>query len=210
MKTSFKDNNSTELIILFDGWGMDEKPYQVIKSHCDILFVHDYCDLDFYFDSSSYQKIYLITFSAGVFMAGFLKDKLPKFDYKVAINGVLNPFNELSGIPQSSFHEMECLTLENAMEFRKKLILDEAHLSTFNACQPHRTLQNSLDELSALKKCFINPIELEYDKIIIGENDLIIPAQNQLVAWNNHPNINLISGGHFLFYNFESFDELIG
>ena len=81
MQTIFQNNGSDELIILFNGWGMDEKPYQLVKNSRDILFVSDYTTLDFSpsIDFSEYKKLILITFSAGVFMAAFLQDKLPKF-----------------------------------------------------------------------------------------------------------------------------------
>jgi biotin synthesis protein BioG len=209
MQTFLKNNNSDELILFFDGWGMDERPYRMMKSKRDILFVNDYSDLNFEFDFSKYKKIFLLTFSAGVFMAAYLKDKLPNFDMKIAVNGVLKPLDEKLGIPQSSFEQMESITLENAMDFRKKLIVDETQLDKFNRNQPFRDLKSSLDELSALKKYFKTDVDFEFDKVFIGMDDKIIPIENQKRAWALNKNCNIISGGHFLFYNFENFDEII-
>ncbi len=78
MQTFFQDNNSDELILLFNGWGMDEKPFLPLTSSRDILFVSDYSNFDFSpnIDFSDYKKIFLITFSAGTFMTAFLKDNL--------------------------------------------------------------------------------------------------------------------------------------
>lgn len=209
MKTYFQNNNSDEIIVLLDGWGMDERPYKPLASNQDILFVHDYRDLELDFDFSKYKKKILITFSAGVFIAGFIKHKLPNFDLKIAINGVLNPFDETIGIPIEIFSKMENITFENAMEFRKDLISDESHLLKFNRFQPNRDLKSSQEELKALKEYFKTFVDYEFDKIIIGKDDKIIPYENQLIAWKNHNNIKTIQAGHFLVYSFNAFDEII-
>lgn len=213
MQTFFEDNNKDELIILFCGWGMDEKAFSPLKRNYDVLFVFDYGDLEFdiNMDFSKYKKNILITFSAGVFMAAYLQDKLPKFDLKIAVNGTLKLFDENVGLPQSSCKMMEEINEKNYLELRKKLIYDKNHLAIFNKNQPARTLPSSLTELSSLKKYCAQTKELQfnYDKIIIGENDEIIPYANQLRTWENHKTKQIIQGGHFLFYYFESLDEII-
>lgn len=213
MQTFFENNNKDELIILFCGWGMDEKAFSPLKRNHDVLFVFDYGNLkfDINVDFSKYKKIILITFSAGVFMAAYLQDKLPKCDVKIAINGSLNLFDTNSGLPESSCKMMEEVSEKNYMELRKKLICDKNNLAIFNKNQPHRTIESSLQELSALKKYYNESKDLkcDYDKIFIGEHDTIIPYKNQLNAWKNHKNLYSINGGHFLFYNFTDFDEII-
>lgn len=209
MQTNLQNNDSDEIIVLLDGWGMDETPYTPLKSTKDILFVNDYSELEFDFDFSKYKRKILITFSAGVFMAGYLKDRLPKFDLTIAINGVLNPFDKTIGLPEEMFSRMENITFENALEFRRYLISDKSHLEKFNRFQPHRDLKSSQNELAALKKYFQNKVDYGFDKIIIGKDDKIIPYENQLIAWKKHNNIRTMEAGHFLIYNFNSFDEII-
>lgn len=213
MQTFFEDNHKDELIMLFCGWGMDEKAFSPLKRNYDVLFVFDYSDLDFDFnvDFSKYKKTILIAFSAGVFMAAFLQDKLLKFDLKIAINGTLKIFDTNLGLPQNSYTMMANISEKNYLELRKKLIYGKKHLAIFNKNQPARTIQSSLKELSALKKYYSNAKELKfhYDKVIIGQNDEIIPYSNQFRAWMNHKNKRVMQGGHFLFYYFSSFDEII-
>lgn len=211
MQTYFRDNQSEELILLFSGWGMDEKPYGPIKSSRDILFVYDYTVLDssLGFDFSKYKKIILMSFSAGVFMASYLQDILPDLDLKIAVNGTLKMLDDKLGIPEVNFLEMGSITLQNALEFRKKLVDKKKHYDLFNKYQPSRDLKSSLDERSALKKYYEKSINFDYDKIIISDNDQIIPADNQLRAWGNHTNIKTINSGHFIFYEFADFDEII-
>lgn len=213
MKTFFQDNQSDELILLFNGWGMDEKPFAPLKSCCDILFVHDYTNLffDFEFDFLKYKKITLLCFSAGVYMAGALKNILPECDLKIAINGTLATFNHNKGMPKEICEELENISMDNVFEFRNKLIEDEKHLELFNKYQPARDLENSISEFYALKKHFsdFGEIEFAYDKVIISEDDKIMPCQNQLRAWGDHKNTCQLSGGHFLFYKFSDIDEII-
>lgn len=211
MQTFFQDNKSNELILFFNGWGMDEKPFYPIKNNRDILFISNYSDLSINLDLdfSKYKKLILIAFSAGVFMAAYLKELLPIFDLKIAINGTLNQLDKQEGVPQEIFSEIENINLENVLEIRKKFINKEEHYNLFNQHQPYRDLQSALDELSMLKKCFAEQKYFDYDKVIIGKDDKIFPFENQLRFWNNHKNICNVEDGHFLFYNFNDFEEII-
>lgn len=211
MQTFFQDNKSDELILFFNGWAMDEKPFNPIKSSHDILFVSDYSnsDLNFDFDFCRYKKVTLLAFSAGVFMASYLQEILPPLDFKIAVNGTLNMLDEKLGIPQDMFSEMENLSAENVLEFREKITDKKNHFNLFNKYQPYRSLESSMDELFALKKYFTKPKSFNYDKVIVAKNDVILPTENQLRAWKNHQSVHKAAGGHFLFYNFNDFDELI-
>ena len=208
MQTYFQNNNSDELIVILNGWGMDEKPFNLLKCDCYILFLSNYTNLDFSFDFSSYKKKILIAFSAGVLMSTNLKETFNEFDLKIAVNGTLCPFDTKHGTPENILLEMENITQETALEFRKKLINDINHLELFNKNQPNRDLQSSLYELSALKK-YAAKSDFVFDKVIIGQDDEIIPFKNQKNAWKNHKNTRIIKGGHFLFYKFANFIEII-
>lgn len=210
MQTYLRKNNSDELILLLNGWGMDEKPYEPIKSSCDVLFVSDYTDLTFEFDFSGYKKIILMTFSAGALMAGYLQEILPKFDLKIALSGNFFLFSPNSGVPDDMLCEMKNVSLENALEFRRKLVDKDGEYHLFNKYQPHRTLESSLLELELLQKYSQEKLNsFDFDKVIIGKQDKFLPYENQLNAWNNHKNLSAIDGGHFLFYKFDSFDDII-
>lgn len=211
MKTFFRDNQSTELILFFNGWSTDERPFNPIKSSRDVLFVSDYSDLnlDFGIDLNKYRKKILIAFSAGVFMAAYLKNVLPDFDLKIAINGTFHMFDDEKGIPKDVLAEMEGITMENVLEVRKKFINKKEHYNKFNENLPNRDLESCMNELVMLKKYFREMAFLNYDKVIIGQNDMIVPYENQIRAWADNKNKVKIADGHFLFYNFNNFDELI-
>lgn len=216
MQTYFQDNKSKKLILFFNGWGMDERPLQILKSSYDILHVFDYNNLDFDvdIDFSTYDEIVLIAFSAGVFMSAFVQDKLPKFDLKIAVNGALKLFDNELGVNEETIAMMKSVTLENALDLRAKFIKNQTQLTLFNANQPLRTLESSLNEISALEKFYQQGCKnFTFDKVIISNDDEIISSKNQLSAWDVNKNSKIqakfVEGGHFIFYNFESFDDII-
>jgi len=204
---------------------MDEKPFYPLKSSADILFFYDYSDLNIYNSTDSsqltvhqlhelfrkYNSISLIAFSYGVFMAAFLKDILPNCDLKIAVNGTLKPVDEEFGIPEKIFKlTLENMTANTAYKFREKLFDNADHLFTFNENLPVRDLESSLTELAALKQYFFENrnVDFEYDKVLIGACDKVIPVKNQKNYWQSHKNQSIIKGGHFLFYNFDNFGEI--
>ncbi len=204
------DNKSDKLIVFLNGWGMDERPFSPLKSSSDVLFLSDYSDLSIDFDFSQYKNITLIAFSCGVFMASYLKEVLPKFDFKIAINGTIRLFDETYGISKEISKVFENISIENCLEFRKtKLLKTKAELQTFNKYQPHRSLESSRLEFEKLKEysCKNTNPEYDYDKIISSKKDKIIPFKMQNEFWKNK--VKPIEAAHFPFYNFKSFEEII-
>lgn len=214
MKTYFQDNGSDEIIVLFNGWGMDERPYiPLLCKNYDFLFVHDYSDLAFKHNVNfkKYIKRYLVCFSAGVFMSSLVQDSLPEFSLKIAINGILDLFNKETGVCRVALEEMKNLSLENVIPFREKIIPNEIHREMFVSNQPNRDLESSLNELYAIISHYPKRTNKKwgFDKVLIGKQDITIPVENQIKSWENHESIHFLDGGHFPFYNFKSFNEII-
>lgn len=210
MDLFFQDNQSDQLILVLNGWGMDERPFlPILPTDKDILVLSNYNNLDFDFDFTKYEKKYLICFSAGVMMAGILKEKLPEFKKSVAVCGSFHIFENQKGLPAEIYEEISNLTMDNALGFREKLICEKSQLELFNENQPHRSLESSLNEFENLQIFAKATAHFEFDSIIIGENDKILPLENQLRAWGENKNTRVVKGGHFLFYNFKSIDDLL-
>lgn len=213
MNSYLLKNNSKSLIVVFCGWGMDEKPFLPVKASSDILYLYDYSDLSINFDFSKYDDIKLIAFSYGVYVSALVQKQLPQFSYKTAVNGTLTALGDY-GVPEKVF----CLTLENmtmgtAVKFRERLFIENRHLELFNENLPEREIENSLYELAMLKKYFYeqNTLNYSFDKIYISSKDKIIPTKNQKNYWislKKHPVVNIIEAGHFPFYYFKSIEEL--
>lgn len=98
--------NNDKLIIFFAGWSFDEQPFKFLAcDNYDVLIMYDYTSLDCEIeDFSQYGEINLIAWSMGVFAAYLLKDNLPKFNKKIAINGTPLPVDDKYGIRQNRFY----------------------------------------------------------------------------------------------------------
>lgn len=201
-----KNNDSGHLILFLLGWGMDERPMMPLAGRSNILFLYNYTDLDFDFDFSAWPQIDLAAFSCGVFMAQFLKNRLPAVRRAVAVNGTLELFDEKKGLSAAMVDIFKGISEDNYMDFRKEYLLETPHeLELFSQNQPLRTIEDSLAELEKLKEFdeTLPKTGFHFDRALVGENDCILPPANQKRAWRGYP-YEMIKGSHFGFYHFKS------
>jgi hypothetical protein len=94
-------------------------------------------------------------------MAGVLKDIFHEIDRSVAINGTFKLFDNKFGLDDEIVRTFEEISLKNYMDFRKKYLLQsQEELEIFNSNQPHRTIEDSIRELDALKAYYQNSSEV--------------------------------------------------
>lgn len=193
-------NNNNKLIVFFNGWGMDESVVEHLNpTDFDIIMFYDYNTLDIDTEIiSHYKEKHLIAWSMGVMTA-----TLFNIDYKskTAINGTLKPIDNKFGIPTKIYD----LTLKNfspdgAKKFIQNMFSEPRELTCIK-----REFENQKQELEALKNYQANT-DFKYDRIIISDNDKIIPTKNQCVYWNLEPNVR---SGHCPFYLFKNWEELL-
>jgi len=203
--------NNKKLIVFFAGWSFDYKPFECLECNdYDVLIFYDYNTLELPNIDYNYEEKILITWSMGVFIAYLLKDKLPQFDKKIAVNGTPYPVHNEFGIPQKTFD----LTLKYAEtglqgKFYQNVFTNDEFLAKYNKNPIDRSIENRVSELIALDKLIKEtPIKYDkfYDKAIVGTSDKIIPTKNQLTFWNNIAEI--VDCGHFPFYNYKSWAEI--
>lgn len=206
-----EQGKNSDLTVFLMGWGMDERLILPLCKGQNVLCLYDYQDLDFHFDFTPYKNCKLIAYSAGVFMAKVLKDKLPDFSQSVAVNGVQDLFSLTKGMDIKSMAAFGSITLDNYIDFRRNFLVDsDAELAKFNANAPLRTIESSNAELKKLVQFSIRykfKKQFDFDKIFISENDKTIPTSNQKKAWAGK-DFTLIKGNHFPFYNFETLNGL--
>lgn len=212
MRTYFRDNNSNNLLIFLLGWGLDEKPFKSLDfGDFDILFVYDYSSLELEFDFSKYEKRVLLSFSYGVFMASVIKDKLPKFDFKMAVNGTLKPIDREFGISPKVFDlTLSSVSDESMKKFYSRMFDGDFDAEYFRKNLPDRDSNGCKTELSQIQKYIEEASDnyFNFDKVIVSTGDKIIPAKNQLNFWKN-VELREVNAGHFLFYKFKDFNEII-
>ena len=209
-----KQNNS-KLIIFFTGWSFDENPFKLLVcENFDVLIVCDYSTIDENIEKfTSYKEINLIAWSMGVFVAYLLKDKLPKFNKKIAINGTPLPVNDEFGIPVKPF----LLTLRHARtglegKFYQNIFDTKEEFEKYSTMSVNRSIENRETELKSLydkiRSAEINYSRF-YDKALISSRDKIIPTKNQINFWQNNAEIEMLESGHFPYYNFKSWNEIL-
>lgn len=205
--------NNNKLIIFFTGWSFDYKPFEFLNCEdFDVLIIYDYNDLELP-QIPEYKEYFLISWSMGVYTSYLLKDKLPKFTKKIAINGTPFPVNDEYGIPLKPF----ILTLRHAKtglerKFYQNIFNSEDEYTQYTKTQVERTIENRVSELNTLYSK-IKSTEISYqnyfDTAIISNNDKIIPTKNQINFWEGKAEIKTVESGHFLYYNFTSWNEIL-
>lgn len=217
MKIFLKNNNSENLILFFCGWGMDETPFSILKSTCDILYVYDYKTPDFPdFNFSKYKSVKLIAFSYGVYASAIAKlpDSL-HLESSIAINGTLIPVDDKYGVPTKQFELTEKMDSQTVVKFRERLFGGEKAKEDFEIFEknlPNRSALSCTEELIGMKHyvpLFPVPQKI-FDKIYISKFDRCVPTRNQYNFWQGLKQLNIIEldTGHFPFYNYTSLEEL--
>ena len=195
-------NQNNKVIVFFNGWGMDESVvYHLDFSDYDVLMFYDYNNLDTNFDFNSldkYKNKSLIAWSMGVMVATLFNQK---YTSATAINGTLKPIDNKFGIPQKIYD----LTIKGFNEKGAQRFIKSMFNENIKLPQISRDIENQKSELSALKKYTANS-NFKYNRIILSDNDKIIPTKNQIAFWGIEPNI---SSGHCPFMLFKKWEELL-
>lgn len=203
---------------------------------------------------SKYPKINLVAFGAGVWAASILFDNylrhlspqnrfrslrlLKKIEKSVAINGTLCPVSNIWGIPQRLFNstlkELEAEvasgketinTSKCINKYTKRVCGSSDVYKKYITTGSKRGLEDLKNELSALRDNYIFSNAIFWNKIIIGDNDITIPAKNQDRFWSeyelgidknnrmtfNASNFTIIhtEDAHFPFFNWEKWDDIL-
>ena len=213
MRYFYQDNHSKDLIVFFSGWGCDENQFINLHDKKDVIILYDYQDLALDFDFSCYENIYVIAYSAGVFVATIFKDKIPNVRKTVAVCGNPYLFDETLGISEENIQVFKGITLDNYLEFRRKyMVFSDEEYKRYNELQSLRTIESCADELAALQKMYqekkgdIKPV---FDKAIVAENDLIFNLQAQQEFYKDKL-IAIPNAKHHIFFKFKSFEEIVG
>ncbi|MBQ9245664.1 DUF452 family protein [bacterium] len=199
--------NNNELIVFFNGWGMDDNIVRNLDcSDYDILTFCDYRTFEpLDFDFSSYEKKYLIGWSMGVYVCNFFYEKFNSFDKFIAINGTQKPIDDNYGIPIAAYN----LTVENfndltCSKFFKKIspVVDLKGYCT----RPKEELKQELISIRDLK------IQnyFKFNKAILSTKDRIFPYKNMYKYWEeqNTPIVE-IQSAHYIFDKYKNWSELL-
>ncbi len=206
-----------KLMLFCNGWGMDEYPLLPLQSHeWNVLMFYDYVDLvpDHNLRElfKSYEETVLVAWSMGVWAGQQLFSPFQK-DLKaaLAVNGTLCPIDDQFGIPVNVVQAtLAGFDKKQRTKFYHRMCRDRTLYRTFLDYQPARGVDNQKTELAHLLKTVACDEQTEpiYTYALVADHDYIIPTANQLNFWPEKI-VRRVSGYHFLFYAYQSWDEIV-
>jgi hypothetical protein len=196
-----KNENSKQLLLLFNGWGFDWKMFRDtnIPRH-DIVSVCDYTDIEpeqFEF-TKLYPEVTVAAWSYGICVADFYADCIFNVKKAIAINGSTTPVDDNKGIPVKIF--LATMQSFNAVTREKFYLRIAGGLSAYKQIAdklPGRDAGNQLAELKSLYNLSLKTKEngLKWDVAIISTQDKIFPLANMKNAWGDKAVI--VEGEHY-------------
>ena len=213
--------NNKNLIVFFAGWSFDYNPFCNHPEYGDndLLMIYDYNNMDIPDELktlNNYESKILAAWSMGVFTAYLNRVLFEDFNKKIAVNGTITPVDDKFGIPVKIFE----LTLKHAAsglggKFYKNVFQTLKEYEEYLKNPVQRSIENRVEELKNLYDLIRQqPADFDgekfYDCAVVCQNDKIIPSANQSASHNKN-NVPVISldCGHFPFYNFSKWDEII-
>ncbi len=213
-------NKAENLIIFFNGWGLDEQPFIPLTSSLfDVLMFYDYQTALIPPQARAmlqpYKSFTLIGFSMGVWMSQKVMEQLPDTPvFSLAINGTLNPIHDRYGIPPAIYDQQcESFSEAAARQFYEDLVATPSERERFLAHLPRRGWQDQQAELIRLRELVqqdpLDRLSGQFDAAYISTQDKIISARNQMRFWKNQSTVHMLESGHFPFYRWPSWEALL-
>lgn len=189
------------LLVFFAGWGADETPFKDYQpADSDYMLCYDYRTLEF--DASllkEYREINVIGWSMGVWAATQVMGKLQETDTalviknSIAINGTPYPIDDTYGIPTAIYHgTLEGLTGPSLHKFLRRMCFNGEAFKEFLNITPRRPLEELKEELAEIERMYLSlpATSFYWQQAVVGNNDRIIPPDNQLNAWRKEAEIS--------------------
>ncbi len=206
------------LLWFWTGWGMDERPFQDLSSQdYDVWVCFDYRSLD-YAPSvwEDYQEVIVLAWSLGVGAALQAFDRLKQVSAWVFVNGTGAFRHPRWGIPPRIFDRtlaaLKDQRAQTLYAFYQNMFFGEADgdLARFLSHRPQRNLKEIVEELEMAADLLVTPRLTNKVVALVGQKDRIIPARNQQAFWQEMGlKCHLYPWGHFPFYRFSTFEELL-
>lgn len=181
-------------ILLFAGWGMDEKPFAGLGAEgYETIILWDYEDpavpeaLDKRL--AAFDEIAVIAWSFGVpaatrFIAGH--PELP-VTARIAVNGTMHPVDDHTGIPEAIFNgTLDRLDERSLSKFYLRMCGSGESFRDFASHMPGRSIDGLKAELRRIRDDSSPVIKDLWDCAIVSDGDRIIPPDNQLHAWRDN------------------------
>lgn len=198
---------SKKCLLFLAGWGMDPTPFADLPSPGnDVLLCYDYRDMRLGSLPellAAYDEVHLIAWSMGVWVgARLFEGQAERFASSTAINGTLYPIDDRRGLDEKGYRRMLNNFSETGLvKFYGEMFSDQLELHRFCRVRPQRTTKDIHQELALLHEAYqgLSPAPDIYQRKIVGGQDRIFSARNQVRAWGRD-GCETMRIPHFPFY----------
>lgn len=166
-----------------------------------------------YFDFLDYTKVSVIAYSYGVWALNYVYNQnlLPKIESSCALCGTFCPIDNEYGVNEKIYDLMaRSLNSDTIEKFEQKMALGAT--SPLKIKSANRKIENLSDELLNIKvvsKRTWFKKNFEFDKVVLAKKDRIFPYSSQANFWAAHKHKVELECGHFPFFEFKDFDEIL-
>lgn len=173
------------LIIIFAGWGMDERPFAGLsRPGYDIMAVWDYRTLDF--DPAwihGYEEVCVLAWSMGVQAAQMCHPHIAgRVTARIAVGGTPEAVSDTHGIPEAIFRgTLEGLDERSLARFMRRMCGGAAAYARFEPVSPQRPVGELRDELDAIgrRSQSVAAYGPRFDHCLVTAADAIFPPAAQ-------------------------------
>ena len=210
-------DQSPNLILFCNGWGMDHHPLSPLESGgYDVLVLSDYSAFELPIDlgvlTEDYQEINLICWSFGVWAgANLFAECQSVFSRRIGVNGTLRPIDDQFGIPHQLFDAtLAHFSVSVRERFYQRMCRFDGVYDQFMQNQPRRRLEDQENELRVLAEMVARRIPEDpfYDAVIVASRDYIVATAHQFAFWKERCPIVRIESCHYPFAGWQSWAEL--
>lgn len=206
-----------QVILFFNGWGLDHTPYQLLQTESDVVFLQEYQSLNppenFISSLRIYSKVIVVAFSFGVWVWSQIQHKLGNVVKKIIINGTSLPVDSNEGIPPAIFRKtLDHLDSRTLHQFYRNMLHPRAeYWEWFEKYFPKTDVDQCILSLRWFSEMIHTapPKPVDADVILISRHDRIFPPRNQINHWKDQKKIRLLDSGHFPFFDFSSWEEIL-
>lgn len=185
--------SASRTILLFAGWGMDEKPFARINVQgYRLIVVWDYRDFTIpdalTTELETAEEIVVLAWSFGVPAATrfILSNKNLPVTATIAVNGTMHPVDDRLGIPEEIFRgTLDGLTEKSLSKFHLRMCGSSSAFRDFSATLPQRPVDELREELQTIGDAHFDAPEGLWDRAVVSLSDRIIPPDNQTEAWSS-------------------------
>lgn len=218
LKAEFINHNKNSLIVFFCGFYTDANCFiEFDNGENDLIFIYDYSDMDKNpletFDFLNYTKVSVIAYSYGVWALNYVynQEVLPEIHASCALCGTFCPIDNEYGVNEKIYDLMtRSVNSDTIDKFEEKMALGAS--SPLNIKKANRKIENLADELLNIrivsKKTWFKK-NFKFDKVVLAKKDRIFPYASQSNFWATHKNKHELECGHFPFFEFRDFDEIL-